>query len=146
MQGRRRGISVLLTRGWVLAHIGLVVLVAAFLALAWWQVGRAADGNLLSYGYAFEWPAFAAFTVWVWVVEVRKALRAAAQAVPTPEDQPAAQPAPAPRRRARSQAAYDDSDDPQLAAYNHYLGWLNANPHRNPADYPGLPSVKESSQ
>ena len=31
----------------------------------------------------------------------------------------------------------DDSDDPQLAAYNRYLAWLNANPHANPADYPG---------
>ena len=135
----------LLTRGWVLAHLGLIVLVAAFLALAWWQMGRAAEGNLLSYGYAFEWPAFAAFTIWVWVVEVRKALRQA-PTVPTPAEQPPAQPAVAVPRRARAKAAYDDSDDPQLAAYNHYLGWLNANPHRNPADYPGVPSMKESSE
>ncbi len=138
----------LLTPGWLVAHLGLVVLVAAFLALARWQMGRAADGNLLSYGYALEWPAFAVFTIWVWVVEVRKALRQAPP-VPTPSEQPPTQPVAAVRRRARVEAAYDDSADPQLAAYNHYLGWLNANPHLTPADYPGLPEVtdmKEISQ
>ena len=78
MQGQRqRWTSVLLTPAWIAVHVGLVLAVATFGVLAWWQIGRAADGNLLSYGYAFEWPAFAAFTIWVWVVEVRKALRAA---------------------------------------------------------------------
>jgi hypothetical protein len=36
-------------------------------------------------------------------------------------------------------AAYDDSDDPQLAAYNRYLAWLAANPDRSSADYPADP-------
>jgi hypothetical protein len=136
----------------------MLVLVAGFLALGWWQILRARSGNMISYGYSFEWPAFAVFTVWVWLVEVRKALRppeavagvdasAEEPAVPTRELAPAV-PARAPRRRTRSAAAYDDSDDPQLAAYNHYLAWLNANPQRNPADYPGLPmiDVKGSTQ
>ena len=48
------------------------------------------------------------------------------------------------RSRMRNEAAYDDHDDPALAAYNHYLAWLNANPDRTPADYPGLP-VKQST-
>jgi hypothetical protein len=30
---------------------------------------------------------------------------------------------------------YDDTDDEQLAAYNRYLAWLNANPGARPADY-----------
>ncbi|WP_091078251.1 hypothetical protein [Micromonospora nigra] len=36
--------------------------------------------------------------------------------------------------RARSDAAEDDAD---LAAYNRYLSWLNANPGAKPGDYPG---------
>jgi hypothetical protein len=146
VQGQgQRWTSVLLTPAWIAVHVGLVLAVATFGVLAWWQIGRAADGNLLSYGYAFEWPAFAAFTIWVWSVEVRKALRAArAQTVPTPQAEPADQSAPAPRRRRRNETAYDDSDDPELAAYNHYLAWFNANPHLTPADYPGLPAKENS--
>jgi hypothetical protein len=41
------------------------------------------------------------------------------------------------RPATRSGPAYDDADDPDLAAYNRYLGWLNANPGKTPADYPG---------
>jgi hypothetical protein len=36
-----------------------------------------------------------------------------------------------------SAAATDDTGDPELAAYNRYLGWLNANPRRSPSEYPG---------
>jgi DNA-binding transcriptional regulator of glucitol operon len=139
----------LFTARWVAVHVGVLVLVAAFLALGWWQAGRAAAGNLLSYGYAFQWPAFAAFVVWVWIVEMRKALRAT-PATETPDDlgQESVvddKPTRARSRSTRSSAAYDDSDDPQLAAYNHYLAWLNAHPHAAPADYPGPPASKELS-
>jgi hypothetical protein len=61
---------------------------------------------------------------------------------PTQDATPAAEDAPRKpivARRARAEAAYDDRNDPELAAYNHYLGWLNANPHKAPAEYPGLP-------
>ena len=37
----------------------------------------------------------------------------------------------------RVAAAYDDSDDEQLAAYNRYLAWVNANPHAPVSKYPG---------
>jgi hypothetical protein len=42
-----------------------------------------------------------------------------------------------PRSTQRRAAAYDDSDDPALRSYNHYLAWLNAHPHATPAEYPG---------
>jgi DNA-binding transcriptional regulator of glucitol operon len=128
---------VLLTPGWVATHFGVLVLVTGFLALGWWQITRAAAGNLLSFGYAVEWPVFAAFVVWVWIVEMRKA---AGEPEPTDDAMAAVEPAPATpaRRRPRNEAAYDDADDPQLAAYNHYLAWLNAHPHATPADYPGM--------
>src|SRR5262249_14783501 len=89
---------------------------------------------------------FAAFVVAVWIVEMRKVVRGetteaqvvrADEAVPPAPLGAADVPQPARRRRPRNEAAYDDSGDPQLAAYNHYLGWLNAHPHATPADYPG---------
>jgi DNA-binding transcriptional regulator of glucitol operon len=134
-------------------HASVLVLVAAFLALGRWQFGRAADGNLLSYGYAIQWPAFAVFAVWVWIAEMRKALRSSAASnvdlgLRVVDEDQTTTPSPrstAEKRRPRSQAAYDDSDDPQLAAYNHYLSWLNAHPHATPADYPGPPASKELS-
>ncbi len=61
----------LLTLRWLLVHAAVVILVVGFLLLCWWQVSRARNGNLLSFGYAIEWPAFAAFVIWVWVKEMR---------------------------------------------------------------------------
>jgi hypothetical protein len=151
-------VRALLTPRWIAVHLGVLVIVAGFLGLGWWQVTRARGGNALSYGYAVEWPVFAAFVVWVWIVEMRKVLRAGPASddvdrgrsvvvddqttTPSPRSTEKEQ-----RRRARSAAAYDDSDDPALAAYNHYLSWLNAHPHATAADYPGMPApaTKESS-
>ncbi len=141
-------------------HLGVLVIVSGFLALGWWQINRAASGNTLSWGYAVEWPVFAAFVIWFWIVEMRRAVRASREtAAPDPAEasdvatiadstqaalpghtsanRPAAT-ASVSRRRPRNEAAYDDSNDPTLAEYNHYLAWLNANPHARPADYPGM--------
>ncbi|MET7469965.1 hypothetical protein ACFYON_19080 [Micromonospora sp. NPDC005686] len=145
------------TPAWIVRHVAMVVLVVAFLALGWWQVTRAAGGNALSFGYAIEWPVFAAFVVFVWWREVRQTLRAADPASddPAPSDGPApsddrppsvtagAVPvgAPAVRRPVRvvrvPAAPADGADDAELAAYNRYLSWLNANPGARPGDYPG---------
>jgi DNA-binding transcriptional regulator of glucitol operon len=121
----------------VLVHLTVLVLVAGFLALGWWQVNRAAEGNLLSYGYAVEWPVFAAFVVVVWVVEMRKAVRAVGIGQ-EPVDPSVPDEVPSKPSRKRNEMAYDDSEDPQLAAYNHYLAWLNAHPYASRADYPGM--------
>jgi DNA-binding transcriptional regulator of glucitol operon len=118
----------LFTPRWVLVHVAVLVIVVAFLRLGWWQVQRAADGNLLSYGYAVQWPVFAGFVVFVWIKEMRDARR---QAEATPE------PTPPRRRTPHTGPAYDDTDDAELAAYNRYLTWLNTNPHASRSDYPG---------
>jgi hypothetical protein len=107
-----------------------VTLVVAFLALGWWQIGRAAGGNLLSWAYAVEWPVFAGFVIFVWVKEVRRELAASGRSDGFEE--------PPPLRATRAAPRHDDSDDSdddQLAAYNRYLAWLNANPDARPADY-----------
>jgi O-antigen/teichoic acid export membrane protein len=118
------------------------VLVAGFLGLGWWQVRRAAAGNPLSYAYAVEWPLFAAFVVAMWVREVRLALRPPDPDAVPPTPQPAGAgyvPFTVAPRTAAPAAEYaaDDPADPELSAYNRYLAWLNANPDRRPADYPG---------
>src|SRR6267154_356070 len=61
---------------WLLGHLAMVALVLTFLALGWWQIGRASHGNALSFGYSLEWPFFAAFVVFIWQREVRAVLRA----------------------------------------------------------------------
>jgi DNA-binding transcriptional regulator of glucitol operon len=121
------------TPRWVLIHATVVVLVVAFGLLCWWQVGRAASGNLLSFGYAVEWPAFAVFVVYVWIKEMRAALHRE----PPGDHEPAVSPDRARVQRPRNEAAYDESGDPELAAYNRYLAWLNANPHASRNEYPG---------
>ncbi|GAB3087873.1 hypothetical protein [Micromonospora schwarzwaldensis] len=134
------------TPAWIARHVAMVVLVVGFLGLGWWQVTRAAGGNALSFGYAIEWPVFAGFVVFVWWREVRQALRAApgapAEDAPsaTAGDEPVAA-TPAVRRPVRvarvPSTPTEGADDGELAAYNRYLSWLNANPGARPGDYPG---------
>lgn len=121
-----------LTPSWLLRHAAMVGLVAAFLALGWWQVGRARGGNMLSYGYAIEWPVFALFVVFVWTREIRAELRGGPEpprgvADTVPEDLRIEVPG---RRPATGEA-----DDPEVHAYNDYLAWLSAHPEARPRDY-----------
>ncbi|MGC5030435.1 hypothetical protein [Micromonospora sp. DT229] len=143
------------TPAWIARHVAMVVLVTAFLALGWWQVSRAAAGNAISWGYAVEWPIFAGFVVFVWWREVRHALRdtpsssatGEAAVVEEAEAVPAGRsagptgvrPQPGIGRPVRVTRTVDipGEDDPELAAYNRYLSWLNANPGAKPGDYPG---------
>ncbi|MCP3784605.1 hypothetical protein NLX85_14625 [Micromonospora sp. A3M-1-15] len=134
------------TPAWIARHVAMVVLVVGFLGLGWWQVTRAAGGNTLSFGYAIEWPVFAGFVVFVWWRELRHALRASREERGTPAPPAAAgsEPdvaAPAVRRPVRVSRVpavpVGGADDGELAAYNRYLSWLNANPGAKPGDYPG---------
>ncbi|MFG2168530.1 hypothetical protein [Micromonospora chersina] len=134
------------TPAWIARHVAMVVLVVGFLGLGWWQVTRAAEGNSLSFGYAIEWPVFAGFVVFVWWRELRHALRASREepATPAPPAAAGSEPAdaaPAVRRPVRVSRVpavpVGGADDGELAAYNRYLSWLNANPGAKPGDYPG---------
>jgi hypothetical protein len=127
---------------WLVRHLLAAALVGTFLALGWWQFRRAVGGNLLSFGYAAEWPLFAAFVVAVWVREVRRERAEAAARRSTGSDgAPVASAASLPPVRStrpeRAGPGYDDSDDQDLAAYNRYLAWLAAHPNASRAEYPG---------
>lgn len=151
----------LLTPGWLAGHVLVGAAVVGMVWLGVWQYGRAAAGNTLSWGYTLQWPLFAGFTAFMWLREVRRRLRGGTgDASPADGPPPAARVSPAgerPEAEARSAApeasratptvrrpvvtrravSVSDEDDPDLAAYNHYLAWLNANPGARPADYPG---------
>ena len=109
----------LFTPKWLLGHSLVWIMVAVFLALGWWQAGRAAGGNMLSWAYTFEWPLFAVFVLAVWVHEMRATLRGST----APQARP-------PRRApviTRREATLD-AGDPE---YNRYLARLNEEePHR----------------
>jgi DNA-binding transcriptional regulator of glucitol operon len=47
-------------------HATVVVVVTSFCLLARWQVHRALSGNTLSWAYAFEWPFFAFYAIYMW--------------------------------------------------------------------------------
>ncbi|MEV6632342.1 hypothetical protein AB0M54_16500 [Actinoplanes sp. NPDC051470] len=128
----------LLTPAWILRHVVALVLIVAFLLLGWWQYTRATGGNALSWGYAFQWPVFAGFVAFLWWREVRLATKPAAEPAPEREKLPdsavtVGRPVRVPSRPAPDPGA----DDPELAAYNDYLAWLNAHPGARPGDYPG---------
>ncbi len=50
----------------LLFHFLLVVIAAGCLYAGWWQVHRAMSGNVLSYLYSVEWPAFAVVATIGW--------------------------------------------------------------------------------
>lgn len=129
----------LFTPAWIVRHVATVALVLAFLGLGWWQISRAAAGNQLSWAYAIEWPVFAGFVVFLWAREVRQTLRHDQPTAVAPPPQPPTRPGV--RRPVRSTrvpaVGPDQIEDGELAAYNHYLAWLNANPDARPGDYPG---------
>ncbi|MCP2325579.1 hypothetical protein HDA40_004086 [Hamadaea flava] len=151
----------LLTPRWLAGHTLAVVMVIASAGLTWWQITRAMGGNVLSYGYAFFWPAFAGFVVMIWVREMRMALgRAPAKPVEKVPTSGFGRPVitfrsspvlPAPEGAASSQtdravttrpvtdttAEVPADEDPELAEYNRLLAWLAEHPGARPADYPG---------
>jgi DNA-binding transcriptional regulator of glucitol operon len=134
------------TPAWIARHVLALVLVVAFLALGWWQFSRATGGNALSWGYTFEWPVFALFVVFIWYREVQQERRSARADREEPATETEA-PQPVPRQdapvtvrrpvRVPVAGPAPAVDDPELDAYNDYLGWLAAHPGARPSDYPG---------
>jgi DNA-binding transcriptional regulator of glucitol operon len=121
-----RGVSVGTVNGRLLARragiIALCVLsLVACVGLAWWQWERfeSTTGTWQNLGYVLQWPLFGLFPAFMfWRLRKLHAQQRSGSA-PGPEPEP--EPAPVRPRPARQ-----DEDDPELAAYNHYLAQLNA--------------------
>ena len=124
MSGPRRR---LLTPHWLKLHAAVLLVVAGFLALGWWQAIRAGEGNARSYGYAAEWPTFALIVLFLWVRAMRTELKGlVAGAADTAAGQPELPSALRERELVvQDVIAADEADDPDLAAYNRYLAELN---------------------
>ncbi|MCP2336248.1 hypothetical protein [Actinomadura rupiterrae] len=109
------------TPGWIGLHATAVVLFAAFLGFGWWQFARAEAGNDRSWAYTFEWPIFAIFVVVMWVKMIRDELTGEESIPRGPEviEEPAE------RAVTREIIKRQETEDPELAAYNRYLARLN---------------------
>ncbi|MEV0645927.1 hypothetical protein AB0I28_11755 [Phytomonospora sp. NPDC050363] len=123
-----------LTRRWLLVHAALIVVCAAFAWLAWWQIGRAAGGNALSWAYAFEWPLFGLCAIALWIREIREELR---KNGPLERVGEAPMEAPDFADVTKTAAAATGEPDDELSAYNDYLAWMNQNPDKRASEYPG---------
>ncbi len=105
-------------------HVLLLVLVSAFLALAYWQLERALHGNTLSWAYTFEWPFFAGYAVYMWwdlIHDPPSARRNPELSTSADEATSGDQEDKATANTPKWQA--DDGDE-ELAAYNKYLADL----------------------
>ena len=93
---------------------------------AWWQVGRAIQGNSLSFLYAIEWPLFAVlgFLGWFALLNLEKVTEGQRRAREEYEEMM--------REKAQAErVAAATEEDPALAAYNDHLADLARKPKRN---------------
>ena len=124
-----------LTAKWWLLHVLVVVAVLVMLRLGLWQWHRAhsGGGGIQNYAYAFQWPVFAAFALFLWAKTIHEEIRRG----PAGEDdeQEARQRMPeaaiGTQRGVRiglttEIVAADAADDPAVAAWNARLAALNA--------------------
>ncbi len=167
--GMRRFLSL----RWLGLHAAMVVIVAGFLGLGWWQLRRAEGGNALSWGYTFEWPLFAGFVVVFWIKAMRDERRDAQArngepAVPAapvrlpvglrpgPSSLHSGEPAgvrhggrggePSARQDGAPQDdAGEANEDEELAAYNAYLNRLNAEASRTSGRLAGRASRRQAA-
>jgi DNA-binding transcriptional regulator of glucitol operon len=126
-------LRLIFSRRWLPRHLFVVLMVAVFLVLGWWQLKRGEQGNLRSFAYALEWPLFAAFLIFGWwkMLHLEAYPPEEKRIGPEPGDRAAVSPTgpAAGEHTAQSEAAQrtpqEVETDAELAAYNRYLAWLN---------------------
>ncbi len=101
-------------------HAVILIVVPGFMALCFWQLSRALDGNTLSWAYVFEWPLFAGYAVYMWWRRVHEA----PEGTPPPASAGEAAGGPDASAPADPARAAQREEDAELAAYNDYLGQL----------------------
>jgi DNA-binding transcriptional regulator of glucitol operon len=105
-------------------HIALIVWVITCALAAWWQVGRAIQGNQLSYLYSIEWPVIGVLGIlgWYSLLNQEKVSEHKEKARREYEEKMRAD------ALAARQAA--EEEDPTLAAYNDHLAQLSREPKK----------------
>ena len=109
-----------LSRRALVLHVALIAWLGMSATAAWWQVGRAVQGNSLSFLYSIEWPVFGVLGVLGWyamlnvekVTEEQETARREYEAAMRAEAQNARQASP-------------ETEDPKLAEYNDHLEKLS---------------------
>lgn len=127
----------LITPRWLAWHAFAVLAAWGMLWLGDWQFHRAEGGNALSWAYTFEWPVFTIFGVVFWAKTIVDEWRspggaaggAAALTARFPHPAGEAQ-LPAAAHTPATNDPFDDTEDPELAAYNAYLAGLSAGEQR----------------
>lgn len=99
-------------------HVALLIAFPGCLAAGWWQVHRAMAGNTLSYLYSFEWPLFAALSVWGWWQLLHAPIGSEVEAEDLTGDLPRWSP---------------EDESPELRQYNELLDALAASERRSRA-------------
>jgi hypothetical protein len=109
-------------------HVAVLVLVPGCAIAAWWQIGRAQDGNPLSYLYSVMWPVFGVLAVYFWWMLLHtdyddvglKGMRRRQAQRPTVDGADAVHAA------VHARPLPHPDEDPELAAYNDRLAELSA--------------------
>jgi len=105
-------------------HFALILWIALCVSASYWQVGRALEGNSLSYLYSFEWPCFGVAGVlgWFAMINLEKVTEEQEKERNEYED----------NMRAQALAAriVSEEEDPALAAYNDHLAKLSHLPKK----------------
>ena len=106
-------------------HLVLIGWIAMSASAAWWQVGRAIQGNSLSFLYSIEWPVIGVLGVlgWYALLNMEKVTEHQEIARREYEDKMRAE---ALAARRRSEVA----EDPTMSAYNDHLAELSTHPKK----------------
>lgn len=116
-------------------HVAVLVFVPGCAIAAWWQIGRAQDGNQLSYFYSVMWSAFGILGLYFWWLLIHtdyeevglKGMRRMQAQAPAADGTPGVAASPVPTTiAAEAPAPAAEVDDPELAAYNARLAELSA--------------------
>jgi len=106
-------------------HLVLIGWIAMSASAAWWQVGRAIQGNSLSFLYSIEWPVIGVLGVlgWYALLNMEKVTEHQEIARREYEDKMRAEALAARRRR-------EEAEDPTMSAYNDHLAELSTHPKK----------------
>ncbi len=113
----------------IFLHLALLAWLALCAVAAWWQVGRAVQGNALSFMYSIEWPVFGVLGVlgWFAMLNMERATEEEEHERLEYEERMRAE---ARAARARAEAMEAEKQDPLLAAYNDHLAKVAVQPKK----------------